>query len=201
MSADKDYLSLPLRELLADIAAKSPTPGGGSVAALVGSLSCSLACMVLQFTIGKPRFAEHQTQLQELLDDLAQAGTKFTTLMNEDMRAYEAVLAARKQEPSIRDQAQLRATRVPMDIVMLAESVVACLDELKSFVNPHLLGDLRAAACLAHATARAAGGTVRDNLPYLADGQEAARLERQAAALLLQAQAHCDAVVNYQPSA
>jgi formiminotetrahydrofolate cyclodeaminase len=197
MSADKDYLSLPLHELLTDIATKSPTPGGGSVAALVGSLSCSLACMVLQFTIGKPKFAEHEPHLKELLCDLTRAGEKFTSLMAEDMRAYEAVLAARKAEPQIREQASARATAVPMDIVMLAGSVAACIDELKSFVNPHLLGDLRASAVLAHAAARAAGGTVRDNLPSLPDREEAARIERQVEALVHQAENHCNSVARH----
>lgn len=200
MSADKDYLSLPLADLLADLASKSPTPGGGSIAALVGALGCSLGCMVLQFTIGKPKFAEHDEQLSELLGDLKLAGEKFTGLMADDMRAYRAVLDARKAEPQVREQAAARATAVPMDIVLLAESVVACLDELKSFVNPHLLGDLRAAAILAHATARAAGCTVRDNLPSLPDREEAVRLERRLEALNRQAEMHCNAVVGFRPA-
>lgn len=200
MSADKDYLSLPLAELLADLGSKSPTPGGGSIAALVGSLGCSLACMVLEFTIGKPKYAEHDAQLRELLADLRQAGNKFTGLMADDMRAYQSVLAARKAEPQVREQAAARAIAVPMDIVMLAESVVACFDELKAFVNPHLLGDLRGAAIMTHAAARAAGCTVRDNLPHLTDRQEAAKLERRLEALARQAEEHCNAVVAFSPT-
>lgn len=199
MSADKDYLSLPLSELLADLGSKSPTPGGGSIAALVGSLGCSLACMVLEFTIGKPKYAEHDAQLRGLLADLRLASEKFTALMADDMRAYQAVLAARKAEPQVREQAAARAIAVPMDMVMLAASVVACIDELKAFVNPHLLGDLRGAAIMTHAAARAAGCTVRDNLPAFPDRQEAARYERRLEALTRQTEAHCDAVVAFMP--
>lgn len=200
MSEEKDYLSLPLRKFLEDTAAKSPTPGGGSVAALVGSLSCSLGCMVLRFTIGKPQFAQHEPHLNELLSTLTQAAEKFTGLMVDDMRAYEGLRAAAKAEPAVREQASLRATKVPLDIVMLAGSVAACLDELKRFVNPRLLGDLRAAAVLAHAAARSAAGTVRENLPSMADRAEAARTERQIDALVHQAAVSCDSVAGYAPS-
>ncbi|HOJ75861.1 MAG TPA: cyclodeaminase/cyclohydrolase family protein [Phycisphaerae bacterium] len=199
MSADKDYLSLPLRELLADIAAKRPTPGGGSVAALVGSLSCSLACMALQFTIGKPKYAAHDAELKQLLADLTQAGEKFMQLMSEDMRAYEAVMAARKQDPAAFEAASVRATEVPLNIVRLAESVLTCLDELKAYVNMHLLSDLRAAAVLARAVVQSAAGTARDNLPGLADREQASRMERQLDALVHQAEHHAQSVAAYRP--
>ncbi len=54
MSASKDYLRLPLHDFLADVAARTPTPGGGSVAAAVGALGAALARMALAYTEGRP---------------------------------------------------------------------------------------------------------------------------------------------------
>jgi formiminotetrahydrofolate cyclodeaminase len=117
------------------------------------------------------------------------------------MRAYQAVRDARNADEATREAASAKATAVPMDIVGLSESVAACLNELKSFVNPYLIGDLRAAAVLAHAAARAAGCTVRDNLPTMQDREQATRLERQVEALVHEAARHCEAVVGYRVEA
>ncbi len=64
MSADKAYLSLPLRELLNDAAAKSPTPGGGSVAAWWGPWPAR-SPGVAGVHHRKPAFAEHEPQLTQ----------------------------------------------------------------------------------------------------------------------------------------
>ena len=50
VSPGKDYFCLPLRDFLADIAARTPTPGGGSVAAAVGAFAAALARMALAYT-------------------------------------------------------------------------------------------------------------------------------------------------------
>ena len=55
MSAQRDYLSLPMRAFLTDLAARSPTPGGGSLAALLGALAASQAQMVIAYTLGKKK--------------------------------------------------------------------------------------------------------------------------------------------------
>ncbi|HEU4725278.1 MAG TPA: cyclodeaminase/cyclohydrolase family protein, partial [Candidatus Eisenbacteria bacterium] len=46
-------------EFLDEVASSAPTPGGGSVAALAGSLAGALATMVARLTIGKKKYAEH----------------------------------------------------------------------------------------------------------------------------------------------
>ncbi len=200
MSAAKDYLSSPLRELLADIAAKSPTPGGGSVAAVTGALSASLACMAIEYTIGKPKFAEYAAQLRAVLDECKRASEEFARLIAEDMQAYEAVLASRGLEPAVRDQAAAQATAVPLEIVALAGALLVHLDAVKGRVNTRLLGDLQASATLAAAAAQAAGCTVRDNLATMPDRHEAMRLLDRLDLLLGRIQRHCNAVVHYLPA-
>ena len=47
----KDYLSLPTRDFLHDLGGNSPTPGGGSAAALAGSIGVNLGHMVATFAL------------------------------------------------------------------------------------------------------------------------------------------------------
>jgi len=199
MSAERDYLSLPLRELLADAGAKSPTPGGGSVAAVVGALAASLARMAVAYTAGKPRFAEHEDRLRELLDEFQEARDTFAQLMAEDMAAYEQFAAARTQSNDERQKAVLKAIATPMEIIVQAVALAARLDEIKTFTNPHLLSDLKAAAVLASAAARAAATSLQSNLAALTNRHEAERLENRLDQLLVRLDRHHNTVMSYLP--
>jgi len=201
MSARKDYLSLPMREFLADLAAKSPTPGGGSVAALLGALAASQAQMVIGYTVGKEKYAEHEERLRALLDEFKRAAGAFSQLMSEDMAAYERYAASRQSDDADeRQRAVATAVAVPMEVLALAEAVAARLDEIKSFVNPYLFTDLRVAAILALAATRSAGLNVRVNLEDLADRKEAERLESQLDAMIDRVHQHHRAVTHHQPT-
>ncbi len=198
MSAGKDYLSISLKELLSDVAAKTPTPGGGSVAAAVGALSASLARMALAFTVDRPDRAAESGRLKALMEELASTGEQFGHLMTEDMAAYEQYAAARKGSEDEKQQALLRAIAVPMEIIVLAGAVAARLDEIKTIVNLYLLPDLQAAAVIASASARAASTSARVNIAQLANRREAERLENQLDLLLGRLARHRDAVVHYE---
>jgi methenyltetrahydrofolate cyclohydrolase len=198
MSADKDYLSLPLRTFLADLAAKTPTPGGGSVAALVGTLASAQARMAVEYTVGKPKFAAHETRLLEALAELKRAEAAFVELMAEDMAAYERLSAARKSDDAEeRQRAVATAATVPMEIVAMAGAVAALLDEIKTCVNPYLLSDLKVSAILTQAAARSASLNVEVNLRDLSDRAEADRLSRQTAEIIERIHGHRNAVVHY----
>ena len=174
-------------------------PGGGSVAAAAGALGTSLACMVLEFTLGKPQFSEHDSRLRDVLAQFKGVSQEFARLIGDDMRAYQAVIAARKLDPEARERASLQAIAVPMRIVELGATVAVRLAEIRAIVNPHLLGDLRAAAVLSYAAARAAGCTVRDNLPSLQDRLEAGRQEARLTSLIGQAERECNSAAGLLP--
>lgn len=197
MSIEKDYLSLPLREFLADAGAKSPTPGGGSVAAVVGALAASLARMTVAYTAGKSRFADHENRLQELLDEFQQARDTFGQLMSDDMAAYEQFAAARTLSKDEQQQAVLKAIAIPMETIVQAVALAARLDEMKTFTNPHLLSDLQAAAVLAAAAAKAAATSLQSNLAGVADQHEAERLGDRLDQLLARLDKHHKNVMDY----
>jgi formiminotetrahydrofolate cyclodeaminase len=124
----------------------------------------------------------------------------FGMLMHEDMAAYERLTASRKSDDTEEQQrASATAVAVPMEIVVLAGAVAARLDEIKTHINPNLLGDLQTAAILAYAAARAASTNVRANVVQLNDRKEAKRLDNQLDMLLGRTGRHRNAVVHYQP--
>src|SRR6476646_9848034 len=104
MSSINQYLELPLKDLIDQTAAKSPTPGGGSIAAYVGALAAALGQMAVNYTVGKPKYAEHEPRLRTLLEELRRSGEMFTQLAAEDMAAYERYAASRKASDPIEQQ-------------------------------------------------------------------------------------------------
>jgi len=199
MSSDKDYPSLPLKEFLDDLAAKTPTPGGGSAAALAGAIAAAQACMVMEYTLGKKKYAEYQERLTEVLGEFKRAQKMFCQLLSEDMAAYERLSAAQKGEDQQEmERAVATATAVPMEIIALACTLAVKLDEIKSFVNVYLLCDLQVAAIMAYSSARSASTSVRVNMENMTDRKGAARIENQLDTLLGRTVRHRNAVVHYR---
>lgn len=167
-------------------AAKQPTPGGGSVTALVGALSASMGEMVVHYTVGKKGFEAHEAVLNAVLGELRRARGLMLDLMVEDQSAFAALAAARKLpegSPEREDQlprALLACIRIPQAIAATAAAVLGLCDRLVEISNRYLLSDLAVSADLAMATVRCAIYNVRVNLTDLTDPDE-----RQAAEIEL----------------
>ncbi len=175
----KFYADLPLREYLTDAASGEPTPGGGSVAAVVGALATTMATMGANFTLGRPKFAQHDQQVQAEMDRLEAQRTAYLELMQEDMAAYGRVLAAYRlpkssdEEKQVRRQAIQQALREAMAVPL--QSAAAALSTLQSsavlagMVNPNLLSDVAVAAVLAEAVFECGQINVEINLSQIKD--------------------------------
>ena len=74
-------------------AAKQPTPGGGSVAALAGALAAAMGEMVVNYSVGKKGLEEHDEVLKSALAEFRQAREMMLDLVAEDQTAYEALRA------------------------------------------------------------------------------------------------------------
>ncbi|MBI5145023.1 MAG: cyclodeaminase/cyclohydrolase family protein, partial [Candidatus Omnitrophica bacterium] len=58
------YREATLKKYSDDLAAKLPAPGGGSAAALAAAMGVSLISMVVNFTLGKPKYAQYERELK-----------------------------------------------------------------------------------------------------------------------------------------
>ena len=114
-----------LEEFLAAVAAPTPTPGGGSVSALAGALSVALSRMVAGLARGKKGYESVESELVQLEGRAKKTQARLEALIDEDAKAYDAVMAAMRspkstdQEKAARveamQRAYRRATEVPLE--------------------------------------------------------------------------------------
>lgn len=153
------------------LAAKVPAPGGGAAAALTLAQAASLASMVLEYTVGKAKFADHDAANRARLRDAARIREDALALADADARAYEALNALQRKPDAPRPhlaEATARAIAVPHDLMALAALLLGALREYPGATSAMLASDVRVAALLAHAACRAARANVEVNLLGLA---------------------------------
>ena len=182
--------SRTIQAFLDAAAAKHPTPGGGSVAALAGALAAAMGEMVVNYSIGKKDVAAHEAELQAALGEFHRARHLMQMLMTEDQAAYEALTAARKarredgSSSDVFDAALLASIRVPQAIGAAAVAIIELCERIAPKINRYLVSDLAVCVELAMATARCAMYNVRANLPDVPDSKERDHLEQMTVRVL-----------------
>jgi formiminotetrahydrofolate cyclodeaminase len=174
-------------------AAKQPTPGGGSVTALVGALAAAMGEMVVNYTVDKKAYVAHRDELTAAQEELRRARGLLLGLMVEDQSAYAELTEARKlpegsPERGRRLPAALVASiRTPQAIAATAAAILALCERLVDISNHYLLSDLAVSADLAMATVRCAVYNVRVNLPDLQNPEERHAVEAEMGQVLAHA--------------
>lgn len=206
MSEDGSLGALTVAAAIDAVGAKTPTPGGGAVASVTGALSAALARMVVAYSVGKKKLAEHADLHGEALEQLGALARRALELADEDAAAYGRLNALWKldeDDPARRaewDDAVAGAIAAPEAILTACVEVLELVSHLLDKTSRMLRSDLAIAGILAEAGARSAAWNVRINLPQLTDEDEAERLELivrgrldHAAALAAQIERECRA--------
>ncbi|MFA6134073.1 MAG: cyclodeaminase/cyclohydrolase family protein [Phycisphaerae bacterium] len=186
MPNNDDLLALPVGQFIDAIAAKTPTPGGGSVAGVVGAMAVALAEMALNFTQGKKKYAKHEEFHAHLAARLRKMRGMFQDLVADDISAYGLYQeTTRREDGPEKDTAMQLALAAAIDVPREAAKLsLALLEDLQAFADkcsPYLISDLAAAAALAAATARLSDYNVRVNVPQVADAAGADEVRRSSA--------------------
>lgn len=180
-------------DFLVALAAKQPTPGGGSVAAMAGALAAAMGEMVLNYSVGKKDLAAHEPQLREALAEFTRARDMLCQLMLEDQLAFEKLTAARKACNNAGDSdptfaaALLACIRIPQSIGAVASALLLLSERITPIVNKYLLSDLAVCAEMSMATVRCAAYNVRVNLADVSDSKERERLWATSEASMMKA--------------
>jgi methenyltetrahydrofolate cyclohydrolase len=171
------FQDLTVEELCETVAARTSAPGGGSVAAIVTAFAASLTAMSARFATEQWEDAPGAVAQAEALR------ARVLPLADEDARAYESFLLARRMskdfDPQVRDaaigEALSRAADLPLAIAEAALDVASLAAELVERGNPNLHGDAATAVLLSEAAVRATANFVEINLATR-EGDE--RIER-----------------------
>jgi formiminotetrahydrofolate cyclodeaminase len=169
------FLDQPVRGFLDQLAARTPTPGGGGAAAVTGAMAAGLVAMAARFS------AKQLPEAGDLADQADELRRRAAGLAEADARAYAAVLEAfrlpreagqhregqhREARPreAQKREALLGAALVPLEIAEIGARVARLALQVAEAGNPNLRGDAVTGALLAAASARSAASLVDINV-------------------------------------
>lgn len=168
MTDTQGFSQHTIQQFLSELAAKSPTPGGGAAAPISGAIGVALASMVVSYSLGKKDLAEHQPALEAAGSDLGALTRRFQALAEEDAVAYSRMNELQRLPDSDPRKAGLaeatsKAISVPVQVVGLCQETLQLCARLAPISNRHLLSDLAIAALLLESCARASRWNVLIN--------------------------------------
>jgi len=179
------------------LAAPTPTPGGGSAGAYAGAMGAALVAMVAGVTIGKKKYAEVEAEMQAVRVMAEKYRKELTQAVDDDAASFEVLMATFKlpketeEQKSVRNaaiiQATLNAAHVPLHVaehaIKVMELALKCAKKgLQSAISDSMSG-----FAMTRASLTAAGYNVRININSLGDKsvgekmlEELAELEKKA---------------------
>jgi len=157
------YEDHTLQKYLESLAAREPVPGGGSAAAVCGSLAASLIAMSTRYSLGKNKAPEIEQKLEAILKDADAARLRLLELAGEDAQAYADTLTAKKENPEAYQKALKKAGAVPRSVIRICLKLQETVPFLLKEGNRHLLSDVHAADAFLNAAVSAAHGMIEAN--------------------------------------
>jgi glutamate formiminotransferase len=154
-----DLRRLSVSQLLDAVAAVTPFPAGGAVAALVGALAGALGMMAAR--LSRQHVTEHR---------LREVGRRLSDLLQADGEAYRTFIAATRlakkdpNRPTVLSSALHVATEIPLEIAERSAEAGTLLHACLARVKPSVRSDLKVGLLLAVAAGEAGLYTVKENL-------------------------------------
>lgn len=173
------YSDKTVSEFLVELASGSPTPGGGSAAALSGATGAALVSMVCNLTIGREKYREADEEMRQILARADSLRAELLSSIDADISAYGGLSAAMKlpratdEDKRARTEAVQRAlvaaTKAPLEIARLCREVMSLCKPAAERGNVNAVSDAGVGVVAAEAGLRGAALNVQINLGSLKD--------------------------------
>lgn len=187
------------RDLVDEVSRGTPAPGGGSIAALAGSLGAALASMVANLTQGKAGSDAAEQQLLAAAEKAQRVKDALMLAVDEDTSAFSAYMDARRlpvgtPEEKARRAAKMQAglklaIEVPLRTARLSYEAMETAELAMQHGNPNSITDAMVGYTIASAGVRGGVWNVLINLKDITDAKYVAEMRPACAALMQQADA------------
>ncbi len=166
-------VSMPLNDFADETASESPAPGGGSIAAYIGSLGVSLATMVANLSSHKKGWDERWEEFSNWAEKGQQLKDELLRLVDADTKAFNGIMNAMslpkgtEEEKAVRKQAMNEATKVaievPFHVMKLSYDSMEVIKAMAEVGNPNSVSDAGVGALCARSAVMGAFMNVRIN--------------------------------------
>ena len=171
-----------VREWSDAVAAATPTPAGGAVAALASALAAALVTMVAGLTTRREKYAAVHGHAQEVFEraeslrgellELAMYDAEAVAEYMDALRLPQGTEFERTAREAARRATLLEAARVQLELLHQAGEVAALSEAMTGSGVATAIGDAATAAFLAVAAGRSAYWSIRSNLRHLGRPEE-----------------------------
>jgi glutamate formiminotransferase/formiminotetrahydrofolate cyclodeaminase len=194
VAGDSPLASSTLRDFADQTSEGTAVPGGGSVSALCGAMGAALAAMVGNLTHGKKGYEKVSKAMSDLAVDAQAVKSEFLRAVDDDSRAFDALMAANRLPKATHDEharretaiqeATLRAIEVPLSVIRACDSALPLVERVARDGNKNSVSDAGVAALCLNAAAHGAYLNVLINIAGLSDKKAAGRMLKEARTLM-----------------
>jgi len=191
-------------EFVEALASKAPVPGGGGASALVGALGMALGSMVGSLTVGKPKFADVEADVQELMRKADALQKSLLGLVERDAEVFEPLSRAygmpketdeQKAEKARVMEACLReCCAVPLEIMQCCAEAIDLHESFAEKGTAIAISDVGCGVICCKAAMQSASLNVFINTKWMEDRAYAEEINTTANAMLDTYTAKADAI-------
>ncbi|MBK9795860.1 MAG: glutamate formimidoyltransferase [Holophagaceae bacterium] len=202
----KALVTMPVHAFTDEVSRDTPAPGGGSIAALAGSLGAALACMVANLAVGGPD-ADKDAKLIALAERGQVLKDRLMVAVDADTNAFNAFMEARRLPEGTPEQKAARqaamqaglkvAIDVPLDTARTSLATLELAGEAARSGKVASISDAAVGAQMAYAGVRGGIWNVIINLKDITDATYVAEMQAQCTDLLAQATARLAEVTGF----
>jgi glutamate formiminotransferase/formiminotetrahydrofolate cyclodeaminase len=171
--ADSRLVSMTLTEFADETASESPAPGGGSIAAYVGSLGAALAIMVANLSSHKKGWDDKWEEFSNWAEKGEYYKNELVRLVDADTKAFNKIMTAfglpkaTEEEKTNRTKAIQEATKyaieIPFKVMQTAYASMEVIKAMAEIGNPNSVSDAGVGALCVRSAVMGAFMNVRIN--------------------------------------
>ncbi len=179
MKPENSLVEMKVEDFINEVSRDSSTPGGGSIAALSGSIGAALSSMVSNLSTGGRGTADVDPKLMPVAEESQELKDELLKAVDEDTNAFDKYMEAKRMSKSTEEERKKRkkamqeglknAVEVPMDTARTSAKVIDLAEKAAKYGKRDAVSDALVAAQMAYSGIVGGIANVKINLEDIED--------------------------------